>query len=292
MKAWYRGEIQDAEQLRISVLDHGLLYGDGVFEGIRITQGRVFCLDAHLQRLFRSAQSIGLDIGKEPGEIREIVLNTAAAFARKEAYVRILVTRGPGPLGLDPTLCQAPELICLVAELRLFNDAQAGVSLMTSSYRRNRSDMVDPQVKSLNYLNNVLAKREAVLNGYDDALMLNESGHVVEASGANIFAVIDGKLKTPPTSDGALPGITRGALIELAEDIGGVTETSLTRYDILHADEVFLCGSAAGVVIVRSVDKLNMQRTEQKITGNLFREVQHYVSKVGIAVLPELSLIR
>lgn len=257
MKAWYEGRIVDAANCRIPVLDHGLLYGDGVFEGIRISAGRVFRLDCHLARLARSARAIGLDLPCPLDTIRGIVLDTARAHGEAEAYVRLLVTRGVGELTLDPTACDEPRLICIVAPIRLFDEAarRRGLRLMTAAVRRPRSDQLDPQVKSLNYLNNVLAKRDARLKGFDDALLLNDVGHVAEASAANVFADLDGELVTPPPSDGALPGLTRASLFDIARAAGSeVSQRSLTRYDLLAAREVFLSGSGAGLVAVASLD--------------------------------------
>ncbi|MEQ8660424.1 MAG: aminotransferase class IV, partial [Gammaproteobacteria bacterium] len=256
MKAWHDGRITAAAACSVPVLDHGLLYGDGVFEGIRITGRRVFRLAAHVARLARSARAIGLELPHAPPAIADIVLATARAHDEAEAYVRLLVTRGCGELTLDPTGCTTPRLICLVAALRMFDDAlhTRGLRLMTAALRRPRADQLDPQVKSLNYLNNVLAKRDARLKGFDDALLLNSAGHVAEASAANLFAVIDDILVTPPTSDGALPGITRAAVMAMAREAGSdVSERTLTRYDLLAASEVFLSGSGAGLVPVASL---------------------------------------
>ncbi|MGE0859637.1 MAG: aminotransferase class IV, partial [Gammaproteobacteria bacterium] len=179
------------------------------------------------------------------------------ANGEAEAYVRILVTRGVGELGVDPASCKEPELFCIVASLRMFPEEvrRAGLRLMTSSWRRPGADVLDPQVKSLNYLNNVLAKREARLKGFDDAVLLNAAGHVTEVTGANLFAVLDGVLVTPPTIDGALPGVTRDTVLRCRADSGLPCEVrSLGRYDLLAAEEVFLSGSGAGLVSVASLD--------------------------------------
>lgn len=257
MKVWYRNQIGDARECRISILDHGLLYGDGVFEGIRITGGRVFRLHDHIARLERSARAIGLDLPIRGEALVAAVLATARANGEAEAYVRLVVTRGVGELGVDPASCVAPELFCIVASLRMFPEEvrAKGLRLLTSWLRRPAADMLDPQVKSLNYLNNVLAKRDARLKGYDDALLLNHGGRVTEATGANLFAVIEGELVTPPTVDGALPGITRDSVLRIREASGvPVACRSLTRYDLLAAEEVFLAGSGAGLVSVASID--------------------------------------
>lgn len=258
MKVWYRNEIGDARDCRLSILDHGLLYGDGVFEGIRITGGRVFRLHDHIARLDRSARAIGLELPIKGAALASAVLDTARAHGEAEAYVRLVATRGVGELGVDPASCVEPELFCIVASLRMFPaEVRAkGLRLLTSWLRRPAADMLDPQVKSLNYLNNVLAKRDARLKGYDDALLLNHAGRVTEVTGANLFAVIDGALVTPPTADGALPGITRDSVLKMSAERGAPAECrSLTRYDLLAADEVFLSGSGAGLVSVASIDE-------------------------------------
>ena len=257
MKVWCDGRVGTADECRVSILDHGLLYGDGVFEGIRITGGRIFRLHDHLTRLARSARAIGLSLPYPVSEIVDIVCATARAHGEAEAYVRLLVTRGVGALTLDPTDCTEPRLYCIVAGMRMFPPEirERGLSMMTAAQRRPQSDMLDPQVKSLNYLNNVLAKREARVRGYDDALLLNTAGRIAEASGANVFAVIDGELVTPPSSEGALPGITRRTLLECAAAGGRrAHERPLTRYDLLAAEEAFICGSGATITAIGKLD--------------------------------------
>ena len=257
MKVWCDGRVGTAEECRVSILDHGLLYGDGVFEGIRITRGRIFRLSDHLDRLARSARAIGLGLPYPLTDIADIVCQTARAHGEAEAYVRLIVTRGVGALTLDPTDCSEPRLYCIVATLRMFpmDVRERGLNLMTASQRRPQSDMLDPQVKSLNYMNNVLAKRDARLRGYDDALLLNTTGRIAEASGANVFAVIDDELVTPPPCEGALPGITRRTLLEIAAAAGRRTrEQPLTRYDLLAAEEAFICGSGAGLTAIGKLD--------------------------------------
>ena len=248
------GRLVEGREAAIPVLDHGLLYGDGVFEGIRIYGRRVFRLDDHLRRLAVSAAAIGLDVPGGPAAVRKIVLETAAEADFEEAYVRVIVTRGEGPLGVDPTSCTRPRIICIVADLEMFS-AEGGVSLVTVSVRRPASDVLDPRVKSLNYLNNVLAKAEARARGADDALVLNAAGAVAEASGANVFVVQGGAIATPLPSDGALEGIVRGTVLELASGLGiAARERTLGRVDLLGADEVFLTGTGARIVPVRSLD--------------------------------------
>jgi branched-chain amino acid aminotransferase len=257
MKIWIDGRIVDPPDAKISVLDHGLLYGDGLFEGIRITAGRVFRLDAHLRRLQTGARAIGLELPGTITHIEQVVLETARAYGEDDAYVRLLVTRGEGELGVDPTQCEDPRVICIVTSIRLYPDEKRlnGLDMVTASNRRPAPDVLDPAVKSLNYLNSVLAKREAKLRGADEALLLNGAGHVAEASVANIFAVRDGVLSTPRVTDGALPGINRATLLELASELGiPAYEATLSRIDLFGADEVFLSGSGAGLIRVASLD--------------------------------------
>ena len=257
MKVWIDGAIVPVEQARISVLDHGLLYGDGVFEGIRAYGRAVFRLDDHLARLATSAKAIGLRLPQPVEAIRGIVLDTLRAFGRDDAYVRLVVTRGEGALGVDPTTCPAPRLFCIAAEAVIYPPAKlaSGLDLVTVSVRRPALDAVDPRVKSLNYLNNALAKQEARQRGADEALILNAAGSVAEASVANVFALHGRALMTPPPNDGSLDGITRRSVRELAPGLGlANVERSLARVDLLGADEVFLSGTGAGLVPVRSLD--------------------------------------
>ena len=285
MKVWYRNHIGDARECRISILDHGLLYGDGVFEGIRITNGRVFRLHDHIARLERSARAIGLDLPIRGAALAEAVLATARANGEAEAYVRLVATRGVGELGVDPASCVEPELFCIVASLRMFPaEVRAqGLRLLTSWLRRPAADTLDPQVKSLNYLNNVLAKRDARLKGFDDALLLNQAGHVTETSGANIFAVIDGTLVTPPTADGAMPGITRDSVLRMRAAAGTPVECrSLTRYDLLAAEEVFLAGSGAGLVSVASIDDTAIGNDARPVCAQLRAAYVDYAASHGV----------
>lgn len=257
MKVWIDGAVVDGSEARIPVTDHGFLYGDGVFEGIRVRGRRLFRLDRHLRRLATGARAIGLEIPGGPEAVREIILTTLLAFGRDDAYVRLIVSRGEGPLGVDPTLCRKPRIVCIADTIRLYPEEKlaAGIALATVSWRRPAPDVLDPRVKSLNYLNNALAKQEARRGGADEALLLNARGVVAEASVANVFALYGQRLVTPPASDGALEGITRGALLDLAPELGLLAEErSLGRFDLLAADEVVLTGSGAGVVPVASLD--------------------------------------
>ena len=257
MKVWIEGKVVDGSEARVPVTDHGLLYGDGVFEGIRIYGRSVFRLEDHLQRFASAAKALWLELPGGTEAVREIVLETARAYGADQAYVRLIATRGDGPLGIDPTHCSKPRLICIVDRIDVHpgHKRSAGLDLLTSSWRRPPADVLDPRVKSLNYLNNVMAKLEARQRGGDEALLLNAAGLIAETSVANIFLVRGGDLLTPPPSDGALEGITRATVLELAASLEIPARTqSLGRFDLFAADEVFLTGSGAGLVPVRSLD--------------------------------------
>lgn len=257
MKVWIDGRIVEGKDAKVSVTDHGLLYGDGVFEGMRVMAGRVFRIEQHLTRLALGARSIGLTLPYPSEEIQRIVEDTVRAHKEREAYIRLVVTRGEGPLGVDPTTCPKPNLFCIVSSIKLFSDEQreAGLSLITSSYRRPPADVLDLRVKSLNYLGSALAKLEARQRGADDALLLNQRGHIAEASVANVFALKGKKLVTPPGTEGCLEGITRAVIMQVGTDMGlDVSERVLGRHDLFGADEVFLSGSGAGVITVKSLD--------------------------------------
>lgn len=257
MKVWIDGRVIDGEEAVIPVTDHGLLYGDGIFEGIRIYGGAVFRLDDHLARFSVSAKAIGLVLPVDRGGLEKIVFETARAFGESEAYLRLVATRGSGSLGVDPTTCSNPRLFCICASVQLFpaEKLTAGLKLVTVSVRRPALDALDPRVKSLNYLNSALAKREAKLRGADEGLILNASGHVAEASVANVFVVHRGRLLTPPATDGSLDGITRDSVFQIAGSLGIESEEkTLSRIDLLQADEVFLTGTGARIVPVATLD--------------------------------------
>jgi len=258
MKVWIDGRVVDGSEARVSVLDHGLLYGDGIFEGIRAYARGVFRLDDHLARFVISAKAIGLALPHSVDAIRNIVLDTLRALGRDDAYVRLVATRGEGALGVDPTSCPTPRLFCLAAEAQIYppENLARGLELVTVSWRRPALDALDPRVKSLNYLNNAMAKLEARRQGADEALILNTGGTIAEASVANVFALRGRALATPPPTDGALEGVTRRSVLELAPGLGlAASERSLSRVDLLGADEVFLTGTGAGIVPVRSLDR-------------------------------------
>jgi branched-chain amino acid aminotransferase len=257
MKFWIDGKVVSEDAAKVPVLDHGFLYGDGVFEGMRAYGGRLFRLEDHLRRLAGGARALALEIPGGIEAVRRIVLETARAHGQPDAYLRLIVSRGVGELGVDPTTCPEPRIVCIAAGIRIYPAAKLaeGISLITSSWRRPGADVLDPSVKSLNYLNNALAKLEARQRGADECLLLNARGSVAEASVANVFAVRDGELVTPPATDGALPGITRATVLELARELGyAAAERTLGRAELFAADEVFLTGTGARIVPVSSLD--------------------------------------
>ena len=221
MKIWMDGTIVDEAEARVPVTDHGLLYGDGIFEGMRVIAGRVFRIEQHLARLAFGARVLALELPYPLAEIRSAVESTVRAFGQPEAYIRLLVTRGVGPLGVDPTTCPRASVICIVTTIKLFSEEQRerGLDMITSSYRRPTADVLDVRVKSLNYLNSVLPKLEARQRGADEALLLNGRGHIAAAAVANVFVLKGRALRTPPGSDGCLEGINRAAVMELARGL-------------------------------------------------------------------------
>ncbi|MCP8968639.1 branched-chain-amino-acid transaminase [Ectobacillus ponti] len=254
---YLNGQFVPKHEAKVSVYDHGYLYGDGVFEGIRVYSGNVFRLKEHLIRLYESAKSIMLDIPYTLAEMTEAVAATIRRNELVDGYIRLVISRGDGNLGLDPASCPRPNIVIIAEQLALFPAEyyQTGIPIITVATRRNRPDVLSPQVKSLNYLNNILVKLEAKLAGVQEALMLNEQGYVAEGSGDNVFLVKGNKLITPPSSAGALEGITRNAIMELGEQLGyDVREEVFTRHDVYVADEVFLTGTAAEVIAVIKVD--------------------------------------
>ena len=254
---YINGEYFSKQDAKISVYDHGLLYGDGVFEGMRNYGGRVFRLHAHLVRLWESAESIGLRIPLTIEKLTADVNECVAKNGLEDGYIRLVVTRGAGELGIDPNRCSNPQIIIIADKITLYPDElyQNGLELVTASTIRNHPAALSPRVKSLNYLNNVMAKMEGRLAGCVEALMLNHNGEVAECTGDNIFVVKSGRLLTPPVEAGILEGITRNAVLELAEQAGIETsQTTLTRHDIFTADECFLTGSAAEVIAAVRLD--------------------------------------
>src|SRR5438105_1127882 len=256
-RIYINGKLYDKADAKISVYDHGLLYGDGVFEGIRIYHGNVFRLREHLNRLYEGARSIKLEVPLNREQMEEAVKSTVQANEKRDGYIRLVVTRGAGYLGLDPRKASNPQVIIIVDDISLYPAElyEHGLEIVTVSTIRNHPNALNPRIKSLNYLNNILAQIEAVQSGCFEALMLNHKGEVAECTGDNIFLVKRGILRTPPTDAGILEGITRGAVIELARRGNIVVqEVALTRHDLYAADECFLTGTAAEVVPVVKLD--------------------------------------
>ncbi len=257
LKIFLDGKIVPVEQARISVFDHGLLYGDGVFEGIRSYGGRVFRLDAHLRRLEHSARAIRLELPLTSAELTTAVYDTLKANNVIDGYIRLVVTRGVGYLGLSPVRTGRPSVFIIADQIELYPKDlyDKGMDIISSSVVRNHPNAVSPRIKSLNYLNNILAKIEALDAGVQEAIMYNHLGNVAECTGDNIFLVREGGLQTPPLDAGILEGITRDAVIELVRKRGlPLREMSLTRHDLYIADECFLTGSAAEVIPVTKID--------------------------------------
>lgn len=291
MKIYLNGQLVDQEKAVVSVFDHGLLYGDGVFEGIRAYNGRVFKLHEHLDRLFHSARAIMLTIPYSKREVESAVLDTLRANKLEDAYIRLVVTRGTGDLGLDPRKCHKPTLFIIADKIALYPEAfyEKGLSLITSSVRRNIPEALSPSIKSLNYLNNVLAKAEATRQNAPEAIMLNREGYVAECTGDNIFIIKGTEVITPPTYIGALEGITRNAVMDIARGQLKLTvkEGVFTPYHIYTADEVFLTGTAAEVIPVTEVDgRVVGDGKPGKITLKLIKEFKEQTRTSGVPISP------
>lgn len=258
LKVWIDGTYYDKEDAKVSVYDHGLLYGDGVFEGIRVYSGKIFECQAHLRRLYDSARAIRLTIPMTMEQFREAMEQTVKANGFTDCYIRAVVTRGIGLLGLDPANCPGPSVIIIADTITLYPREmyEKGMAVITASVIRNHPNALSPRIKSMNYLNNILAKIEAIDAGVPEAVMLNHEGTVAECTGDNIFIVRDGVVATPTTSDGILEGITRDVIIRLCGKHGiACVERHLLRHDLYAADECFLTGTAAEVVAVTEIDR-------------------------------------
>ncbi|MGE9294865.1 MAG: branched-chain-amino-acid transaminase [Puniceicoccales bacterium] len=257
MKVYLNGEFVDQADAKVSVFDHGFLYGDGIFEGIRLYNGTVFKLDEHLERLEFSARAIMLEMPWTRAEIAEAVCESCRVNGLTNGYIRLIVTRGVGSLGLSPKSCERPQMIIIADQIQLYPKEfyTDGLKVITVATRRLSPAALPPMIKSLNYLNNILAKIEAGNLGYVEAFMLNDQGYVAECTGDNVFIVQHGKVFTPPVNAGSLTGITRGAVMEILKELGlELVETNLTRYDLWIAQECFLTGTAAEVVPVVEID--------------------------------------
>jgi len=282
------GKFVKEEEAKISVFDHGLLYGDGVFEGLRSYNGKIFKLDEHLIRLYNSAKAILLEIPLKFDEFKKVVIETVKKNNLKDSYIRIVVTRGVGDLGLDPRKCPKPTIFVIASRIQLYPESlyEKGIDVITVPTRRNLPESLNPAIKSLNYLNNILAKIEATNAGATEGLILNQFGYVSECTGENIFIVKGNILKTPPISAGALEGITRKVVMDIGKNIGlEIKEENLTRYDIYTSDECFLTGTAAEIVPVVSVDRRIIGNGKPgKITMKIRNEFQIIIDLEGVPV--------
>ncbi len=287
------GEFVKKEEARISVFDHGFLYGDGIFEGIRVYNGNIFRLREHLVRLYESAKSILLEIPHTLEEMEKLVVEAVRKNKLRDAYIRLVVSRGVGDLGLDPTKCHKPSVVIIVDQVTLYAKElyENGLEIVTVPTRRNVPDALNPKIKSLNYLNNVLVKIEANRAGVGEALMVNADGYVAECSGDNIFTVKRGVVYTPPTYLGALEGITRQAIIDICDRVGyTVKEEPFTRHDVYVSDEVFLTGTAAEVIAVVNVDGRTIGSGKPgPVTQHLLSEFRKIVEVEGVKAFESMT---
>ncbi len=288
MKIYMNGKLVPERDAKISVFDHGLLYGDGIFEGIRTYSSRVFELEAHVARLYDSAKAIALEIPMTQTGMMKAVARTCRANATTDGYIRLVVTRGVGTLGLNPFLCKKPQVLIIAADIQLYPKKlyDEGLRLVTVGTTRNLTEAVNPRIKSLNYLNNVLAKIEAINDGCIEAIMLNAQGAVAEATGDNIFAVRGQTLVTPRVDEGILEGITRSVVMRLAAEEGlTVQEKRLSRYDLYTADEVFLTGTAAEVIGVANIDSRKIGKGRPgPVTRRLVEVYRDYANSHGYPI--------
>jgi len=282
------GQYVTKEKATVSVYDHGFLYGDGIFEGIRIYNGNIFKCKEHLDRLYDSAKSIMLEIPLSYEEMEEALVETLRRNEMRDGYIRLVVSRGPGNLGLDPNRCEKASVIIIVEQLAIYSEEayKNGLKAVSVSTRRNIPDALNPEIKSLNYLNNILVKIQSNLAGAGEAIMMNAQGYVTEGSGDNIFIIKNGVITTPPCYLGALDGITRQAIIEICEKRGyKLKEEPFTMHDIYVADEVFLTGTAAEVIAVREVDgRIIGSGQAGPVTLKLLEEFRSIVDQDGLKV--------
>lgn len=275
LKVWLNDKLVDKDQAKISVFDHGLLYGDGVFEGIRVYNSKIFEFDAHIKRLYQSAKAIRLVIPMDADTLKDAVNQTVVANNIENGYIRLIITRGIGDLGLDPLICKDAGVVVIADHIQLYPEEfyEEGLTVISGTTIRNHPMSLPPQIKSLNYLNNILAKIEAIDAGAAEVIMYNHEGYVAEASGDNVFIVRDGIIYTPPVEAGSLEGITRDVVIRLAtkENIT-VIEKNLTRCDLYVADEFFLTGTAAEVIGIVKIDGRIIGDGKPGATTQLLRE--------------------
>lgn len=285
---YLNGEFVPEAEAKVSVFDHGLLYGDGVFEGIRFYNGRVFKLDEHLERLYDSAKAIRMEISLTQKEMEEAILETIRRNNLHDGYIRAVVTRGPGDLGLDPDKCPESFVFIIAASISLYPDEyyKNGLDVVTVSTRRNVPGALNPRIKSLNYLNNILAKIEAKSANVIEAIMLTDSGYVVECTGDNIFIIKNNVITTPPTHIGALEGITRDTAMELAQDMGlKVVENLFNLYEVYVSDECFLTGTAAEVIPVVKADGREIGNGKPgEITKKLNKKFKNLTQTTGTPI--------
>ena len=288
---WLEGELVNDEQATVSVFDHGLLYGDGIFEGIRFYNNQAFRLEQHLQRLYYSASAIGLNIPYSKTELELAIGEVIQAFEQPDGYIRLVVTRGKGPLGINPAQCNKATTFIIADQLSVMSKAgkEKGAKLIIASTRRLSPDGLDPRIKSLNYLNHILARMEANNANADEAILLNVQGHVTEGSTDNVFIVRDKKILTPPVTDGVLEGITRDVIFEIAKEQGmNCEEKTMTPYDLYTADECFLTGTAMELVPVSEIDG----RELTSCPGEMFKQLQHLYKEKIIAEVNNFSVNR
>lgn len=285
---YLNGKLVKEEEAKVSLFDHGLLYGDGVFEGIRGYNGRIWKMDEHLERIYNSAKAIMLEVPLNFYDLKNAIIQTVRANKLRDCYIRIVVTRGIGDLGLDPQNCKVPTLFIIASNIQLYPETlyEKGLDVVTVSTRRNLSESINPAVKSLNYLNNILAKIEANNAGAAEGLMLNQQGYITEGSGENIFAVHKDVLLTPAVFDGVLEGVTRKSVMEIAVNLGFVVkETHMTRYDIFTADECFFTGTATKIVPVVSLDKRVLGTGKPgPVTNKIRKEFISLTQSEGVSV--------
>src|ERR1017187_3166215 len=284
MKVYIDGKFLNERDAKISVFDHGLLYGDGIFEGIRAYNGRVFRLKEHIDRLFYSAKAILLKIPMSHAELMRATVEACRKNELRDGYIRLVVTRGVGTLGLNPNHCKKPSVIIIADKIQVYPAElyARGMDIVTVPTVRNLHSAVNPAIKSLNYLNNILAKIEANNAGVEEAVMLNAEGFVSECTADNLFIIKHGALFTPPNYAGALYGITRGTVMELAEQLGvKVSETNLTRYDLFNADECFLTGTGAEIMPVIKIDGRVIGSGQPGALTRKLTEEYHALTKVS-----------
>ncbi len=288
MQIYLDGEYVDKSDAKISVFDHGLLYGDGVFEGIRIYNDRVFKLAEHLKRLYDGAKVLMMDVPIEKDELREAVLETVRRNKLSDGYIRLVVTRGVGDLGLNPIKCPKSSIFIVADTIKIYPDEiyKKGMKVITVSTRRNHIEALNPRIKSLNYLNNIMATLEVNRTDAQEGLMLNTDGYVTECIVDNLFIVEEGIIVTPPTSSGALKGVTRDTVIDLAREAGyGVEEKKLTLHEVYICDESFLTGTAAEIAPVTTVDeRMISDGNPGPITVDLMKRFKKYANDSGVEV--------